>query len=584
MRGILTAFALATLLSVGNAATDTASHSDDPEQIAALAAALVSGEWEEAEAARDSLRSDYGAYAVNGLLRYIGGSSDVEERVSAIYTLRRLGDEATLALLAALHSDDAVLRRNICQVLRATGDTRAVATLTALAEHDDNALVRAEAAAAAMSLGASAGSGVDRLVGFAKELMSGGSSDDDGDGRVFFWNGRGVGNADVTAEMEPYAYARLFAEDAVRIDPSNVEAQSALVDAYDGLRAAIGDDEERAEMAARIDDLLLLGGSGPELEAVPEFDPSSVEGEPGSLTSGEKRLRYLAALKSGAASADVVGTLGHALSESAIRHVLVVDNNVEALNDLVGSLRSRDTFATGASTGAQGLIRAKEAPIKDAIILRSTLDDIDVKQLVSSLGRDYRSQDTPIIVIANEHERVDLEVELGDRVVAVVAAPANAAVVQPVLDSAFDRMALNDQRLDAVAFSRHAANALAAMDGSVLGPAGDALVGAIGREDAVQIPAMRALGKLGAAAGQVPAAELLANEEASTEARVAAGIALAGILANHDALPATLAALRDALAGDDAELKTVAARALGTARSISAEQRSELLLDNRLEH
>lgn len=585
LNGALTAFTLLVLAQPGFARADAASQQDDPERIATLATQLIHGEYEQQVAARETLSADFGPYAVNGLLRYIGTSSDVEERVGAIYALRRLGTEATFSLIAAFHSGDATLRRNLCQVLGASGDLRAVATLTCAVEHDEDPLVRAEAAAAAMRLGSSPGDGVKRLLDLAHAFMAKSSEvilADESHERVFFWTGRKVGSATVSEEVYPYAYARLFAEDALRAMPDSADALATLVAAYDGMREAMGDDEGAAELAARIDDLRLLGGSGPALDDVPAFDASAIEGAGGSISSGDKRLRYLAALKSGGSSADVVEVLGHALSENAIRQVLVVDNNVESLNAVVGMLRTRDTYAIGASTAAMGLIRAKEAPVKDAILLRTTLSDIPVAQIISSLGRDFRTQDVPVIVIANEREVEALQVELGDKVVAVVPAPVNAAVLTPVLASAFDRMALNDARMDAVTLSQHAANALAALDGSVLAPATAGIVSAVGRDDAVQIPALRALAKLGSNDGQRPALGVFTNEAASVEARVAAAIALGGILARNAALPETLAALEKALQGEDAALRTAAARALGQARGLDTKARGGLLMEHRL--
>lgn len=565
---------------------DPSMHRDDPERILALAADAAGGEWEQAQAARETLQSEFGAYAVAGLLRYLNMSSDVEERVSAIFTLRRLGSEATLAMIAGFHSADGSVRRNLCQVFAQVRDDRAGPTLAWAAEHDEDPLVRGEASKALAAIGVSGGDGASRLADLSGRFLAGHPSTTHGDEaktRVFFWNGKRVGNRDVTEAMYGAAYALIFAKDAMAADPSNPGAQAAYVAAADALRAAIADDEDWSAEAARLDTLVQLGGAGAAPEAPEAFDVAAVEGASGTLDSSDKRLRYNKALtsyKSG--SPDVVEVLGRALSESAIRQILVVDPNPESLNALVSGLRTVDTYAVGASTGAQGLARAKSAPVKDVIILRSTLRDVPVDRLVGAFSRDHRTADAAIIVISSEAEADALETALGDKVVAVVPS-AGLGVLRPALDTAFDRVTLNDERLSAATISRQAAEALASLSGAQLAPASEALVGAIGRADDVQIPALRALGKVGAAEGQVPAAQLLADDGASAPARAAAGLALAGILEKHPMRPSTEVALRKALGNDDVDVRNAAARALGRAQSLGTAQRSKLLLGEALE-
>lgn len=570
------AFAFAPAL-----AADPADHRDDPERIARLSADVARGDFEAQQAARAELISDFGAYAVSGLLRYIGRSADVEERVNAIFTLRRLGSEATLAMLAAFATDDAVARRNLCQVFGAVGDDRAAPTLACAAEHDGDPLVRTEAVRALDAMGQGAGDGVGRLVDLAGRFLAGaGLAPGEPDNRVFFWDGRRVSNRDLPDGLGPAAYALLTAERALMVDSGHGGAIEAYLAAAAELRNGFfeaGEDEWEAEITS-LDTLLHLGGVGPEPEAPEPFDPSEVEGAPGTLESQDKRLRYNKALLDYAsATPRVVEVLAQALSESAIRHILVVDPDPEERNALVASLTGPDRFAVGAATGAQGLMRAKATPVKDVIVLRSSIRDIPVDRVVLSLKRDYRTEDVPVIVIARESEVDALETALGDDVLAVVPS-ASPSVLEPALASAFDRVALNDQRLSAETVAAQAARALASLDGDALAPAADALVAAIDRSDEIRIPALWALAKLGAAAGQAPAARLLSDESASTEARVGAAHALAGILERHPMLPGTEAILRRSLESEDLPVRNAAARALGHARSLSPAERGELLL------
>ena len=577
--------------------SSTQSKSDDRDQITRLSAEAAEGDWLEQRQAISDLAENHGAYAVNGLLRWIGGRADVENRVRAIFALRRLGPGAEPAFLAGLHSDDPMVRRNLCLVLAEVGSSRSIPSLVRVAQHDADPLAQEQARAALANLGAApalqgGGSAADLLADLALACASGAqspSADEDGS-QVFFWNGREIAHKAVSEALYPHAYARLFAEDALRLEPGNQRAQEALLAAYRGMHEAIaaGGDEEWNDDLAAISDLLALGGvtlaeeEGGESEPEADSDTATLAGASDLIRSDDKRLRYKAALSLAGpeASSEVIEVLAAALSESSIRQILVVDNDVTELNQILSQLNERGTSAVGALTGAQGLVRAKATPVKDVVILRSTLTDLAADQVIRALSRDVRTQDVPVIVIGSEGEQERLEALLGDQVVSVVPAPVNRAVLQPALDAAFEQVQFNEQRLAAEDFSRRAAEALARMDAGSLSAVSDALVAAIGRDDSIQIPALRALQKVGAPGGEAPAAALFSDETASTEARVAAAGALEGILARHGAAPGTLAALQDALSGDDPALKSAAARVLGVARSVSTEDRTALLLEH----
>ncbi len=561
---------------------------NDPSRIAELAATAASGDWRERTAAIDTLRDEHGAYAVNGLLRWIGSQADVERRVQAIYALRRLGAESVLALAAGLHSDDAMVRRNICIVLSAIGDERVLPSLACIAAHDEDELTREKAAEAISRIGFSAnGDPAAMLADLARRFRTGELGDEDRS-RVFFWNGKAIGAREVPPEAYGPAYGKVFAEDALRVDPTHAGALSELIDSYVALQTALGEDGGEDWNLARLSELVALGGHAPEIEPMeaPEVEP--VANADGMLGSNMKEDRYAAALSLAASnpsnpSSRVVETLGQALSESAIRQVLVIHDDPVILNELVAMLRTRDMFAVGAKTGAMGLMRAKAAPVKDAIVMSTSVTDVPVAALVSSLDLDVRTKDVPIIVLGGETEVERVSASLGDSVAGVVPMPVTLAVLQPALDTAFEAAQLNDQRMQAADFSRKAAQTLASLDGASLAPAADAIVAAIGRDDDVQIPALKALAKAKTASGQAPAAALFSGPGASTEARVAAAEALAGIVSSHPLQPGTRQAMVDALAGDDAELRVAAARVLGAASTLSTQDRAALMLDHSLE-
>lgn len=578
---VMTRLALIALVAGGGVAGAT--EANDPARIKELSEQAATGDWAARTSAIESLREEHGGHAVAGLLRYAGSRADVDSRVQAVYALRRLGPSAVPALIAALHSDDAMVRRNVAMALGAMGDRRAAAALTAVAENDDDPLAREQASEALQNLGGGGQGAGAMLLDLAKSFRTGGGVGDS----VFFWNGSKVEAAETGEALAGPAYARLFAEHALELNPSDEAAQAELLAAYDAMRAAIEADEESewADKLASIQDLLALGGklNGMEEMEAPEFEP--VGGASQLLNSDDKRLRYRAALSLSATdrSSRVVEVLADALSESAVRQILVVADDPAELNRLVSMLRTRDAYAVGATTGAMGLIRAKTTPVKDVVLVSSSISDMPLDRFVGNLRRDARSADVPVIVMASEGEVARIEDVLGSDVVAVVPGTITMPVLKPSLDAAFEAAELNDQRMQAEQFSKQAAEALAAMDSGALVPATEALLMAIGRDDAVQVPALTALAKVGPAAAEGPALAVFMDTSASTEARVAAAGALGGSLARHGASLDTLMALKAALSSDEAALRSAAARALGRA-TLAADERTELLLKHAVQY
>lgn len=561
----------------------------DPE-LAKLAEDAAKGEFAVRSAAIAKLGSEWGGRAVAALLRWTGSNADIDQRVQAVMALKRLGADSVAAMIAGLESTDAVTRRSLCQALGQLGARDAAPALMCLVEHDTDGVTRSEAAKAlAMIAPGSGGAASPALLSAAQEYLSGARAPiagADGKLRVYFWNGRRVMDREVNAALYAAGYAKLYAEAALRHDRGNPAAAGALVKAYEAMRAAIGagGDEVGAggweATTARIDDLLRLGGVRVDEPQVDAPAAESLNGAQDLLGSSDKRMRYLSALTlAGSGSPQVVATLGEALSESAKRQVVVVADDPAERNAMIAAASSLKAVAIGAETGATGIIRAKESPVKDAVVVRSTLEDVKADRIIDVLSRDVRTAGVPVILVCNEDERERMASVLGDKVVAVVPAPANAALLKPAFDAAFEKATLNDERMEAEEFSRRAALALAALDGAALAPAANALVGAIDRADPVRIPALVALGKLGDGAGEGPALALMKDSTASPEARIAAVYALRGILAKNAGRPDTLHALESMARGSDAALRTAACGALGGSSGLAPESRSALLLD-----
>ncbi len=585
------------------AEAEPAPDKDDPALVA-LVDKAVNGDYRAHKAALDEIAAKHGAAAVNPLLKFISSSADTDQRVRAIYCLRRLGKESNLAMVAGLHSQDAMTRRNLALALTECGDAIAAPSLAAVAQCDTDPLAREKAAAALAKIGgASAASdvkAVDQLTALAQRMLSGDAAGlpAEARSRVFFWHDTRVASRALPPQLFGAAYGKVFAEDALAMDPGHAAARETLVKAYATLATGIaalakagGDDVPEAAglwvgRLSKVEDLARLGGAMPPKLAFEAKIPDSAKigGAAGLLGSSDKRLRYKAALTAAGptAPANVVETLGQAMSEDAVRHVLVVSQDVPELNAWVAGLTARDVFVTGANSGGEALARAKTAPAKDAIIVRASVKDVAVDHMIANLSRDVRSKDTPVIVVADEADVARLQALLGDKVLAVVPAPATAAVLKPSLDAAFEKAKLNDERMDAEMFAAFAAQALAQMDAASLAPAETALVDAIGREDAVQVPALVAIAKLGPEGAEAPLVKLIGDASASPAARVGATNALGGVLAKHPAHPGSIEALAAQMKSASGEMRSAAASSLGSALSLTSEQRAKLLLENRL--
>ncbi len=578
---------------------DPAPDKDDPALVE-LVARAVNGDYRAHKAALEELAAKHGATAVNPLLKWISSNADTDQRVRGVYCLRRLGHEATLAMVAGLHSQDAMTRRNLCMALADSGDAVSAPALAAVAECDVDPIAREKAAEALKKIGGADGHAVDQLTGLAQKMLAGDDAGLSGDalGRVFFWHQSRVAMRAIPPQLNGAAYAKVFAEDALRMDPGHAGARETLVKSYGALATGLGalvkgGGDGVPESAAlwvnrlpKIQDLARLGGAmPPELKFEAKIpDSAKIGGADQLIGSSDKRLRYKAAITSAGKTAapSVVETLGQAMSEDAVRHVLVVSQDVPELNAWVAGLKARDVFVTGASSGGEALVRAKTAPMKDAIIVRANIRDVAVDHMIANLTRDVRTKDTPVIVVADEADVARLTALFGSKVLAVVPAPATAAVLKPSLDAAFAKAALNDERMDAEQFAAFAAQALAQMDAASLAPAEGALVNAIGREDAVQIPALIAIAKLGPEGAEAPLVKMIADPATSAAARTAGTHALGGVLAKHPAHAGTIDALAKQFKGSTGELRSAAASALGSAVSLSTEERSKLLLDNSL--
>jgi len=305
-----------------------------------------------------------------------------------------------------------------------------------------------------------------------------------------------------------------------------------------------------------------------------------------ALDSADKLVRYNAALalaKSGDCSEKVVSTLVAALKESAIRQVLVIDDKSASMNALLTDLNEAGYFAVGADSGALGLMRAKSLPVKDLVVVRTWLKDLTVDKIVYEMAEGNTS-DVPIMILADADQLDSIKEIWEGKVAGFISSPVNANVFLPAVEAAVGDV-LNPERELALAMSVNVAGALNAMDANLLTAHMDALVGALDKPDAVKVPVLGVISRIGDVSALGGVTAIFGDENASTEVRVAAANALGAIFENMDEAPEAdvLDLLASAIGSDEVSLSTAAGAAIGKANALAEGFKEEVLGSYRID-
>lgn len=323
-----------------------------------------------------------------------------------------------------------------------------------------------------------------------------------------------------------------------------------------------------------------------------------------TLAKLDPNLRFVGAEK-------VTAVLADALGEWGMRVVLVVDADFRQRNVAREQLQSKGYRVYTAPDGFDCMLRLKETPIKDAIILSGELVPrlrdtngalIDVPEqtvltLLAQLHADWRAEKTPIFVSLPENATLAAKIQtlLDGKVTGFVHKPFNAQELSDQVEAALkDANLPNANREDAEDVSLRAAQALAGIDAlhtqfDVTVPT-DALIATLpARSDVVRIAALQALGN----AAKGPSGATLrksidkitdaygANDATlSPELRAAFLYAIGQINPNTEA--ATSILLR-ALQHDNADVRTAAAKAVGHAPVVDANVLYRFQLQQRLD-
>ena len=588
---------------------------DDPDAIQALVRQLQSDDVMERRKAQRELAANHGEYAVPHMIHHLANRDDEDRRVIVMHALTEMNRGVVMPLLASLRTDDAYLRRNVSLVLGYLGDPRAGAALRYLAENDEDEGVRMAAKEGAMKVGAT-GTPLELFLKLgndfhhrAKNVLNPGDWSD----VVWAWRDGEL----VKTEVPRYLYADELAKraylNALLVDPGSLDARAGLARAYVSqlgeleMRAAAGADVEGAERlegaelavnSSGVDALDLAlqwsvndrdaSTAGQLLDALGGLAGQPTPGMTQALQQKDGAMRAEAAVALGrlayannrAADADTVRALGETAGREVVRIAMVIDSNAERGQSMATALEGAGFLAMPIQRGTMALHTLHQIPGLDVIVVADRLDDLTTAQVVDDIRRSDLLAETPILLMGSE----EAAEAYGDAVNGTVTAGDVAAVEAAVSgEMNADRERANVLAAEAAMVLELLARGAGKTDLSSVTPQ---LVGTLTAErpDAVIVPAMGTLGAIAGPDAMGPLMSVLASEERSDEARVAAADAI-GRIATRSGMTADGAALNSLLdvMGSDATLsvRSAAAAAAGRMR-LDAEQRAQLAAATRV--
>lgn len=346
-----------------------------------------------------------------------------------------------------------------------------------------------------------------------------------------------------------------------------------------------------------------------------------------ALTHEDKRVRYAAAQAMVTLNPQrrklgmelVIPNLVDALGEQGVRVALIIYDvqTEEDRNFLLGfrkTLSSLGIFPVVASSGEEGVIKAKQFPTEDILFIQRKIcgqvyfRETDTKKgivetVFDTLRDDVRTRHIPRVVIGDtavEVEQARREFQEKGTAFAVIGRGVHKLDLQALLEKAFDLPeAKKDSKDRADEIARQAAETFAKIDPAhTLYPYRDAVEALIRtvspeilREDFIRIPAARALGRFADQRAIDVLAKVLAEKDADAEraarqkgVRLACAKALSEIFRQTGVSPSkeVFEVLKQNLKDGDYEIERTCGEALGNA-TLSSEQRREISKFRRLQ-
>ncbi len=323
---------------------------------------------------------------------------------------------------------------------------------------------------------------------------------------------------------------------------------------------------------------------------------NGLEGYPLSraLTSKDDRVAYEAAITCAHINREtpylnsekVVSILAKAVGEKGTISILVVDDDLQRNNILCNRLRSLGFLVVSARSGLEGKYLAKSPPVKDLILLASSLKDVMPERLIVNFSADFSTRYTPVAILSKKEKEEAQRKRFDDFNVAnyIFSSEADQAIVEKIRQA----VEKNENRLaskaDKQALSARAAQALAAINVKhtplKITEAIPALIQVLEtkRIDAIRNPALVALGNFQA---KEALDVILRTFRDKGNARPIRLNCLRAVGMINPAETEALKVLRDALNEEDFDINKQASIAIGKA-DLKPEQITETLVDQRI--
>lgn len=393
---------------------------------------------------------------------------------------------------------------------------------------------------------------------------------------------------------------------------------------YEALARSMNDDNflvakaciEAIKEHGRAEDLPVVPTAAPDKNGKAATDTSLAIGYPliEALTNEDKRVRYSAAeamVKLNPQTRKlgmelVIPLLVDALGEQGVRVALVIydvqtDEDRNFINKLRQTLIGLKVFPVIATSGEDGVIKAKSFPTEDVIIIQKKIAAQvyfketstrrqEVESVIRTLSLDVRTRNIPRVLLAMDDKELEAaKTEFAENTPWYMKKDTHHLDLEALLEKIFDsEEAKKDSKDRADQIAKSAAETLASISTTdTLYPyrdAVDALIRAtskekVKREDFIRIPSAKALGIYGDQRAFDVLAKVLSDKEEVKPLRLQCAQSLSWIYRATGAAPTNevYAILRDTCANDgDYHIEYACGEALGNAK-LTSEQRRETM-------
>jgi HEAT repeat protein len=560
--------------------------------------------YEERHAAVLQLVAQYGEFAVPALAACLGNADDENGQVQAIAALAQISTRATLPLMELTKSSQALMRLNAAAALTHINDDRAAPAMARLLQSDDNEGVR-EVARRFLQKHHITSKASELYLAQAREYLRGGVRPGAYSEVVWTLKNDKLEAKDVPQMIYPAELSKAAANDAMLADPTSGSARTMLAEANLAeanlieTSLASGDAGAKAlepmvadfKMAAlatgpavlrnALDDGVRSGlpavavGAIEALAAVEERDQLGSSSLLEALNSGDKRVKYAAAIALARASGGVntpaadkvVDALAQAVTEEAVKTIQLIGPGVDFQAAAKEVSAQRGSVIAVEASGKGGMRHLLDAPADVVVINEILSDDRLPEDLIGTMKRDTRMANTKVVIVGKDVEKA--KARFGETVQGVIAAPLTGANLLEAVNKALEGVAVEPQNARAENYAKGASEALLTLASgkSAIGGALGSLAAQLNRGDSVSVPAAKALGLSGNQA-QLQALLAALAGGGSVDLKVAVANAIGQILGRADACPAPISeGLMGVLNSDaDVKIRVAAAAALGKAK------------------